>query len=323
MLDVLGLDPIEEATYRHLVGRPSSHPEDIARALELDPGPVGLALVSLEARGLVAGSTSGAGHYVASPPSVALGSLLLERQQDLRRAESELQNLMVQYRRAAAERTVTDVIDVVVGPQAVAQRFAQIQRAARSEVLALVQSTVAVVTAEENVEEEQALHRGVAYKVVFERALLDRPGFYDQAMATAAAGEELRVAPSLPLRLIVADREFALLPMSAEARGDSAGALLVHPSGLLDALLALFDHVWRAADPLHPGKGRTTDGLDEVDQQVLGLLMAGLTDQAVGSQLGMSLRTVQRRARGLMERAGVSTRIQLGREAERRGWLAG
>lgn len=322
MLDVLGLDPIEEATYRHLVGRPSSHPADIARALDLDPGPVGLALVSLEARGLVAGSTTGPGHYVASPPSVALGSLLLERQQELRRAEGELQSLMAQYRSAAEQRTVTDVIDVVVGPQAVAQRFAQLQRAARTEVLALVQSTVAVVPAEDNVEEDQALRRGVAYKVVFERELLDSPGFYDQAVATAAAGEELRVADRLPLRLVVADREFALLPLSAEARGENAGALLVHPSGLLDALLALFDYVWRAAHPLLPGQGAAPEGLDELDRQVLALLMVGLTDQAVGSQLGMSLRTVQRRVRSLMDRAGVSTRIQLGREAERRSWLA-
>lgn len=49
--------------------------------------------------------------------------------------------------------------------------------------------------------------------------------------------------------------------------------------------------------------------------------MAGLTDQAVGGQLGMSLRTVQRRVSHLMELAGVATRFQLGHEAGRRGWL--
>ena len=51
------------------------------------------------------------------------------------------------------------------------------------------------------------------------------------------------------------------------------------------------------------------------------LLLAGLTDQAIGNQLGLSLRTVQRRVSQLMERARVATRLQLGHEAGRRGWL--
>ena len=45
-----------------------------------------------------------------------------------------------------------------------------------------------------------------------------------------------------------------------------------------------------------------------------------LTDAAAGAQLGLSVRTVQRRVAELMERAGVTTRIQLGAEAVRRGW---
>ena len=63
------------------------------------------------------------------------------------------------------------------------------------------------------------------------------------------------------------------------------------------------------------------DGLDDVDLRVLQLLLSGLTDQAVGSQLGLSVRTVQRRVATLMGACGVHTRIQLGLQAERRGWL--
>lgn len=63
------------------------------------------------------------------------------------------------------------------------------------------------------------------------------------------------------------------------------------------------------------------DRVDEVDVRILRLPLAGLTDQAIGGQLGMSLRTVQRRVPGLMDRARVVTCFQLGREASRRGWL--
>jgi DNA-binding NarL/FixJ family response regulator len=62
------------------------------------------------------------------------------------------------------------------------------------------------------------------------------------------------------------------------------------------------------------------DRVDEADAQMLALLLAGLTDQAVATQLGTSLRSVQRRIAALMDRAGVNTRIQLGWHASRNGW---
>lgn len=50
-------------------------------------------------------------------------------------------------------------------------------------------------------------------------------------------------------------------------------------------------------------------------------MLAGLTDQAVANQLGLSVRTVQRRVATLMGACSVHTRIQLGVQAERRGWV--
>jgi sugar-specific transcriptional regulator TrmB/DNA-binding CsgD family transcriptional regulator len=324
MLDVLGLDPIEEATYRRLVALPSATPTELAVALELETSAVTVALTHLTELGLVATSTTGKGQFVASPPVVGLGSLLREREDDLRRARGELDSLMEQYRGAAAERQVTDVVDVVTGTEAVAQRFGQLQRSATSEVLALVRSGVAAVSAEENLDEEVAVARGVTYRVVLERAVVEQEGFYANALAAAERGEEVRIAEALPLRMLVADRQLALIPMSSTTDTGSVGALLVHPSGLLDAMLSLFDFAWSVASPLigEHTDAASRDGLDEVDVRVLDLLLAGLTDQAAGKQLGLSLRTVQRRVSHLMEVCAVGTRIQLGRQAERRGWVS-
>jgi DNA-binding NarL/FixJ family response regulator len=55
-------------------------------------------------------------------------------------------------------------------------------------------------------------------------------------------------------------------------------------------------------------------------QMVAALLLAGLTDQAVASQLDLSLRTLQRRLRHLMDAAGVQSRMQLGWYAARHDW---
>jgi len=325
MLDVLGLDSLEEGTYRRLVALTSESAEALAAAMNAEVLELRTALESLEEKGLVARSTATPGHFVASPPDLALGSLIVDRQEDIRRAQLELGRLTEAYRGAISDRTDTQVVDVVHGRQAVAQRFAQLQRGATREVLALVKSSVVAVAPEDNVDEALALARGVDYRVVLERAAFEKPGFLDVAAESIRAGVTVRVTEEIPLRLMVADRRIALLPLVPATADSGGGALLVHPSGLLDALLTLFDLVWQSAFEVVPTEAgmskRAGDQIDEVDARILTLLLAGLTDHAIGGQLGMSLRTIQRRVSALMERARVVTRFQLGHEASRRGWV--
>ena len=99
-----------------------------------------------------------------------------------------------------------------------------------------------------------------------------------------------------------------------------SGALLVHPSGLLDLVNAMFEEAWRASTRLVEDGGLENE-VEAIDRDLLKLLLLGLTDAAAGAQLGISVRTVQRRVAELMERGGVTTRIQLGAEAVRREWV--
>ena len=61
------------------------------------------------------------------------------------------------------------------------------------------------------------------------------------------------------------------------------------------------------------------DVLSTRDQQLLALLAAGLTDQAIARKLGVALRTVERRVRRLMDGLGARTRFQAGLQAAARG----
>ena len=51
------------------------------------------------------------------------------------------------------------------------------------------------------------------------------------------------------------------------------------------------------------------------------MLIAGLSDQAVAAQLDLSLRSLQRRLRHLIDVAGVRSRMQLGWYASQQGWV--
>lgn len=90
-----------------------------------------------------------------------------------------------------------------------------------------------------------------------------------------------------------------------------------------------FESLWRSAMQLREAPGRTVDPnlaspkdlADPADRKVLMLLLAGYTDAAVAARLGISLRTMQRRVRRLMDLAGTESRVLLGWHARDRGWL--
>ncbi|GEC03945.1 hypothetical protein SSP24_16000 [Streptomyces spinoverrucosus] len=324
MLAAIGLDEIHESAYRALVAVGAADVSDLARRLTLAEHDTERALRRLERHGLAAQSSARPGRWVAAPPGVALGALLNQRRHELEQAELAAALLAEEYRAAAAEPAVHDLVEVVIGAAAVTQRFLQLQLGASDEVCALVTGTPVAVTGEENHAEEQAAARGVRYRVVVERAVLDQPDGMTELGAALGRGEEVRVVDRVPTKLVVADRTLALVPLTSPIA--EPAALVVHASGLLELLAGLFESVWREALPLRLGDTGVTEqgpeGPDGTDLEILSLLLAGLTDASVAKQLDLGLRTVQRRVKRLMELTGVTTRLQLGWHAYERGWVA-
>ncbi|WP_020578070.1 helix-turn-helix domain-containing protein [Actinopolymorpha alba] len=342
MFEALGLDGDEERVYLALVPLPSASADELAPALGLTPAKVGGFLRRLEIRGLASRPTVGpdGGRYVAASPTVALGALVTLAREELRRAEQAAAALAEQHRTAARARSVADLVEVVAGAEAVRHRFIQLQHSARRELLAFVAAPTFLVHWSENAAEDAAVARGVEMKVVIERALLEEPGALAEAERSIQNGEEIRVVDALPIKLLIADRSLALVPlMTVDGTADHRvqhGAVMVHESGLLDGLIALFEGAWERAAPLRLGADvarrddppdRVGDGLTgltgvtDLDGRILALLLAGFTDQAVAKQLDISTRTMQRRLRVLMDLSGTRTRLQLGWYAARHSWI--
>lgn len=320
MLEAIGLDDEHTAVYRMVLSTPSASIDEIAAAAGLTKSRVRQIADQLEHLGLLAHQASAPDRVVASPPSLALRPMLLERERRLTLAHEALVQLSELYREGAAQREAADVVDMVFGADAVRQRFLQLQAAAVRNIDVFMLSDIAVLEPEENPEEARAIARGVRFRIVVETPLLERPGFVADVRASTPLGVAVRVLPNLPTRLLITDDEMALLPMRSHGEERASGALLLHPSGLLDLVIASFAEFWAratefGADDELPGTH------DAVDRDLLKLLLLGLTDAAAGAQLGISVRTVQRRVAELMETAGVATRLQLGAEAVRRAWV--
>ncbi|MFI8100168.1 helix-turn-helix domain-containing protein [Streptomyces sp. NPDC086023] len=325
MLGAIGLDEAQESAYRALVALGAAEIPDLAHRLTLGVPQTERALRHLERHGLAAQSSARPGRWVAAPPGVALGALLTQQRHELEQAELAAALLAEEYRAEATEPAVHDLVEVVTGASAVAHRFVQLQLGAVEEVCALVTGQPQVVSGADNEAEEQAAVRGVEYRVVLERDVLALPAGLAEATSALERGEQIRVTGRVPTKLVVADRNLAMVPLTGRGSTEPA-ALVVHASGLLESLMGLFEAVWREALPLRLGTaGTVAEGEtvpDTTDLQILSLLLSGMTDASVAKHLELGLRTVQRRVKGLMEITGVTTRLQLGWHAYERGWVA-
>jgi predicted transcriptional regulator len=324
MLDVLGIEPGAEVVYRALLRTPVTTAATLASDLALSAAEVDRAVASLQAAGLVLAVDGG---FAAAPPALALGALITLQRDALRSAERELAVLAEEHRTTAPSRNVGDLVEVVTGLDAVRHRYLQVQHSARGELRHFITAPFVAVPPDQNPAEKAATDRGIRVRAVVEQAVLASPGAVDDTVESLRRGVDIRVVDELPMKLLLADSELALVPLTTEP-DDEPAAVMLQRSGLVTALDALFENVWRLAYPLRadnlvaggPGDAAPAAGPSPLDRRILTLMLGGLTDQAVAAQLDISLRTVQRRVRQLEDLAGVRTRMQLGWYAARHDW---
>ena len=326
MLDFFGLDDEVESVYRVLVGHGAVTVAQISDRLPLPASRIAAIVAELARRGLVAPSSELPGRYRAAPPALALGGLLSERRHELKQAELAVEGLSQEYRRNATGAALRDLVEVVTGRDAVRHRFDQLQLGAEQELLALVTEVPVAVDGMHNDAEPVAVARGVSYRVVLERSVLETPGGSLPLTAALARGEQVRVVDRVPTKLMMADRSVAMLPLTPMGAPGEPAAMVIRAGGVLEAMVGLFESVWaqglpiRLTDsgPVLEDQGRQPDS---VDLQILSLLLVGMTDVSIAKQLDLGLRTVQRRVKRLMDLAGLTTRMQLGWHAYERGWV--
>ncbi len=329
MFGILGLDPTAERVYQELVTAGAGGPTGLAQRTGLPAAAVRAALASLSELGLIAKQAGPRERYGAAPPAVALGALLAEQRHALYRAELGLASLAEAYRSASADDSARDLVEVLIGAHPVRHRFEQIQRGAVAELQVMSETSHEVLAPGESAAEEQAIGRGVTYRVIVEHAMLDLPGAFEGLAAHMKHQQLCRVVEKVPTKLIIADRSVALVPLSdgTNPGGGEPAAMFVRAPGLIRLLIGLYESVWERAVPVRlvePAGIEVDEPATEptgLDLRILSLLMVGATDAAIAKQLGLGLRTVQRRVAHMMDLARVSTRLQLGWQACHRGWL--
>ncbi|WP_371795103.1 helix-turn-helix transcriptional regulator [Streptomyces sp. NBC_01718] len=322
----LGISEAEERVYRIAVTAGTAVPGDIADRVGLEPEEITAVLDRLRAKGLMAEHPRAGGGFVPAAPDVALSSKVLTREHELHQARLALADLTSVHRaRARGTAAASDALEIVTGAEAVGHWFRHLHRSASDELLSCTRGPYTVVHVADNGSEVAALNqRGISHRGLIDRSVLADVSIHEELTATLDRGQEIRVVDELPVKMLIIDRSLAMVPLDSPSSTESC-AVIVRRSGLLDALLTLFEQLWAHGVRLRTGLstegGAGSFAPDPLDRRILALLLSGHTDEAAGKQLGMARRTVQRRVSALMEAASVQTRLQLGWAACDRGWI--
>lgn len=320
-LDILDIGADEERVYRWLLTRAGATTADIAQGLKLIARRTQRLLDTLEMKGLVTYSPQRPRRYVAASPDMAMEALVLKRLEELQRARGVIRELQDQ---AARNDELEQLVELITSREAERQAFEHMQRTAQHELLGLMRLPILVTRVDLPVEVSQSTQRdaqarGVGFRSIVDKPFMEAPGVAERVLCDVKAGEDIRVVSSLPLKMVIADRKVAFIPLNLE-RPDSP-SLLVRSSALVDALYSLFEILWQRAVPIAFASGGTlkvdyaAPQLADQASNLVSLLAAGLADKVVAQELDISGSTLNRRIVDIMATLDASTRFQM-------GWLA-
>lgn len=317
----LGLADGEAATYVYLLGAGPSTAADVADGSGRDRDEVDETMRSLLDAGMVsAGGTDGS-VVTPVPPWSGLQILSGRRESELEQARVATLNAYDNFRRTVSPQRTDDLIEVVTGKDAIAQRIEQLESSVRTEIRRLDSPPYFADTVANDIELSHLAGGKVSYRVVYARASIEDGDRYARnIMPCVSAGEQARVLPEVPVKLTLFDQQLATVSLPVSEADVNRSLLVVRPSSLMSALVGLFEACWRLAVPLHSGS-RPPSPVLPIEQRLLGLLAAGANDDSIARQLGVSRRTVFRHLQRLMDHAGATSRFQLAVHAVRHRWI--
>jgi len=311
MLGALGIDEMEERAYCTLLSRGLATTEDVAHLLDLSPRKAQQLLDSIESKGLASHSPERPRRYIAASPELAIEALASQRVADIERARAAIPVLKKQVISTGNAQESEQLVELITSPAALGQIVVQMLQTVQSEIVGFQRAPTLQIQGF-----PYEMPPDLRIRTISDAGYLALPGALNSLRLDIEKGEEARVSPTLPVKMLIVDRRVGLVPLNVEDQGGPV--MLVRSSSLLDSLYALFELTWERSTPIvftSNGKlktGEPDSRLSEAAEQVIPLLAAGLNDKAIAFEAGMSTTTLNRRIGELMKSFNTRTRFQLG-----------
>ncbi|MFE3415381.1 response regulator transcription factor [Streptomyces mirabilis] len=313
----VGVSAFDELLYQAILNQPDAGAAGWALLTGASPARVRDACNRLLTLGLLQPPDS-MGGLRAVDPRVAIRALIRRRETESELLAATAEEMATAYEAGLLREEPSRLVEVASGEGAIAARLEEMYARAEHEVCLFDTPPYLAPPAPQVDLQADLLSRGIVSRGIYAATGLEDPKVLSRALSMVELGEQARVLPTVPLKLLVVDGCRALLPLTASAAGGYCAVVVWH-SAVTEALQKLFELAWQQATPL--GQPVSDGGLTEDERTLTRLLAAGMKDEAVARHLGVSLRTLRRRVSDLQERLGAASRFQLGMRAAQRGWV--
>ncbi|MEV7211959.1 helix-turn-helix transcriptional regulator [Kitasatospora cineracea] len=323
---LVGLDETCVRVYRAVIGQPGWGVAETARELGIDESRVRRALDRLTELSMLY-LTGDDSNVAPLHPEVGLAAYLHRREVEIHAQQAQLSAARAATAELAAVYLAQQShrghigLEALEGVGRVRARLAELADHATQEVLTFMpggaQSRAALDASRPL--DEKSIANGVRLRTVYLDSVRNDRATTEYARWLGQSGGEIRTIPTLPIRMLIADRSVALLPIDPENTRE--GAIVVHAPSVITALVAMFEAIWEKATPMSTPKLTTVEGPTPQELELLKLLESGSTDDVASRKLGLSLRTTRRMVAELMNRLGARSRFEAGLLASRAGWL--
>lgn len=162
---------------------------------------------------------------------------------------------------------------------------------------------------------QTALNAGARYQMIYQVSYLSTQAGAGIIEESRRRGEEVRLRPEVPLKMLHVDDSVALVSIDRAANS----ALLVYAPAILAMLAEWFDLLWDDPATMMPDGG-TESALTNDQRRVLELMSVD-GDEAIARRLSMSITTVRRHVKVIYSALGVNSRFAAGVAAAKRGWI--
>lgn len=309
-----GIDPRAEELYRQMLRLPKTAPEEFVSRHGWNRDDFEASLRSLIRARLV--RTDEDGHHTVIPPALAIDDLvnveearIASRSKQLEEARRVLRNYATEYREeVAAELPVAEILS-----------FGQWDEKVLHSLIAAADSPIRVIYssfemhAETNLAQlKRVIALGRPIHALIPASVFGSPEIMTSLRSLESAQVQIRLGVDPKATFAIYGSIAASTHVDAnDFRSDR---LVIRIPTLLNILIAYFEELWAVATP---ADAQTMDD----DALIITLMGAGLKDETIARQLGISLRTVRRRIADFMDEIKAETRFQAGAEARRRGLI--
>lgn len=323
-LTEVGLSADADLAWRVLIRAPDLSLADLAATAGLSRAAAAAVVGELGAAGLLRRADVALG-WVPVEPTVAVEQRiaaeqrqLAERLSSLSAMRADLADLSADFSRGCERLAPRMEMEILTGLENIRTYLAAASTNAKVEILSMMTRVSMEGLECARPVDFGSLARGVAGRTLVDSAALDDPDRLAYFEALSAVGEKTRAVPTVPARMLIYDREFAVLPVDASDIGRAAVVVRAHT--IVGSLVFLFEQLWADAAPLFV-PAHNSDRPDGRSARVLELLAMGRKDESIARSLGVGVRTVRRDVAELMTALGEKTRPATVAAAIRRGWL--